>query len=276
MNMRSAMQGVLTLGLVMLAAPAPMLAQGTAIVEGRVLDEMRRPLIDAVVLLQGTLMSARTDMQGNYSIKGIPAGTVTLRAQAPNRKPFELSGLRLIEGQTVTQNFMLEGMPPRQRPMEGGILLRFQLIRPIAARTTDKSIVGIDSVLRELFQWNGYQLLSQAAVTSDLPGPGSVQTSQQLQVDGEPYTLVVSIDSVTPQKVRMRVSLTGIVRRATPSSAGGKTVQSASLAVLLSTTVTVSFGHTAVIGTTQTGTMAAGGAGNGTLILVVKPEMRTQ
>ena len=153
-----------------------------------------------------------------------------------------------------------------------GILMRFQLIRPISTRTTDKAIAAVDSALRNLFQWNGYRLRTQAAMTVDAPRPDGPRTftSQKLQGDdGQMYGLDVSITNVTSQKATLSVSLTGYLPP--PASASG-TEQPVLMRfnTSLTTTVTVSFGHTVVLGPRRRVHRRRVMPGNGTLILVVE------
>ena len=158
------------------------------------------------------------------------------------------------------------------------MLLRFQLIRPIGTRTTDKVLMPIDSVLHDLFQWPGYQLLAQSAVTLDMPMPviwggtgASTSTQTMLNVDGNSYDLSIRADTtdVMPQRIKLTVSLTALSHAAATKSV--VTTQQ-DRKIVLSTAVTVNFGRTVVLGSTQPG----GGRGgmNGTLILTVSPTMR--
>ncbi len=260
--------------------------QGNGRIEGTVRSADKQPIANARVFIVGATFSTTTDAQGHYALEAVPAGTVTIRAMAPSHRPFEISGLRVPAGQTVTCDFELEpttalgittnAFENASITVPTAVLLRFQLLRPISTRTTDKAIMPIDSVLRDLFQWPGYELLAQAAVMADLPRTtlGRVFTQQSFNAGGETYNLTVQVDSTAYQRVRVSVSLTGMVPvpGAPPSAsqAGGPARRSTTL---LSTTVTVGFGHTVVLGSTQPG----GGRGgmSGTLILTVRPEPRT-
>ena len=62
--------------------PAPPNAMRAAIISGTVTDEAtHQPIADAHISVVGTTMGAVTDAQGRYSIVGVPAGEVHLRAR---------------------------------------------------------------------------------------------------------------------------------------------------------------------------------------------------
>lgn len=255
------------------------LGQVTGRIQGVVRDAQTQRLIrNAAVLIPGTALQARTNAEGAYVIDSIPAGVLSIRALSIGYKPHEVAGLRISSGQTITEDFSLDqaAVTLREVVVTPGLLLRFQLIRPIATRTTDKAIMPIDSALRDLFQWQGYELLSQAAITTDMPTPpewggktASAYTQTTLNVDGEAYELHVRIDTVAPPQVKMTVSLVGLGRA---GSVAGRPTAAPTEQGLLSTTVTVSFGRTVVLGSTQ----PRGGRGGmaGTLILAVRPELQ--
>ena len=62
--------------------------QGSATIQGTVCDAQNRPLANATVLLepqnQAQKLVSRTDSEGHYRFDVVPAGTYTLRANAPN------------------------------------------------------------------------------------------------------------------------------------------------------------------------------------------------
>jgi len=51
-------------------------------------------------------MGAATDIDGNYIVERVPAGTYTLRVSSIGYKPVE-SSLTITDGETTTQNFTL-------------------------------------------------------------------------------------------------------------------------------------------------------------------------
>jgi hypothetical protein len=105
-----------------------------------------------------------------------------------------------------------------------------------------------------------------------------VSTQQSLNANGQAYDLNIQVDSLLQQQLRIHVRLTGVVGTSARggragATSGDATSSSSQMKTLLSTTVTVGLGHTVVLGSTQPG----GGRGGmaGTLILTVRPEMRT-
>jgi hypothetical protein len=230
----------------------------------------------------------QTDASGAYIIDNIPAGVVQIEARHIGFKPRAVAGFRAIAGQTAAGlDFTLEAAavtlheishPGAAAATRGAsaLLLRFQLIRPTATRTTDRALMPIDSVLRDLFQWPGYQLLAQSALTLDMPmgvewgGNGASSSTQtMLNVDGKSYDLSVRVDTTAPPRIKMAVLLMGLAQPAPAKSAVNSQLERKTL---LSTTVTVGLGHTVVLGSTQPGG-GRGGMG-GTLILTVTPVAR--
>ena len=119
-------------------------------------------------------------------------------------------------------------------------------------------VMPIDSVLRDLFQWPGYELLSQAAVVSDMPRAclPFVSTRQSLNANGQAYDLNIQVDSLVQQQLRIHVRLTRLARAPGTGTRGSGTSGDQApmqLKTLLSTTVTVGLGHTVVLGSTQPG-----------------------
>src|SRR3712207_4383886 len=91
-------------------APASATAQGSATVQGTVTDSVSRRGIPGVqVVVAGTTRGALTDEAGRYTIRGVPAGDVTLRAQrlgfAASERRVTLSG-----GETASVDFMMHAV----------------------------------------------------------------------------------------------------------------------------------------------------------------------
>src|SRR5688500_17780109 len=86
-------------------------AQSTGKVEGRVRDQAGAPIANAQVTIVGTAFSALTNPQGYYFFNNVPAGTVALRASFIGYKRTEVTGVRVLEGQTITQDIQIEASP---------------------------------------------------------------------------------------------------------------------------------------------------------------------
>jgi hypothetical protein len=82
--------------------------QATGKLEGRVRDQAGAPIAGAQVRIEGTAFGAVADARGYYFINNVPAGTVDLLGQFVGYKPVRLTGLRILSGQTITQDIALE------------------------------------------------------------------------------------------------------------------------------------------------------------------------
>ncbi len=80
-------------------------AQGT--VKGKVFDETGAGLPGANVFVKGTTIGTITDMDGNYVISNVPAGSQTITASFIGYQNMELT-FSMADGATVTQNFTLK------------------------------------------------------------------------------------------------------------------------------------------------------------------------
>jgi TonB-linked SusC/RagA family outer membrane protein len=89
------------------ALAPPLLAQGTASVTGRVVDSITsQPVAGARVGVLGAATGTLADRDGRYLLQGLPAGTVTLRAQRIGFAPADRV-VTLTEGGTATVDFVL-------------------------------------------------------------------------------------------------------------------------------------------------------------------------
>ncbi|MBR3711816.1 MAG: carboxypeptidase-like regulatory domain-containing protein [Bacteroidales bacterium] len=79
-------------------------AQGT--VKGKVSDETGEGLPGANVFVKGTTIGTITDMDGNYTIPGVPAGNQTITASFIGYQNMELV-VSMSDGATITKNFTL-------------------------------------------------------------------------------------------------------------------------------------------------------------------------
>jgi TonB-dependent SusC/RagA subfamily outer membrane receptor len=85
-------------------------AQGSATVQGTVIDSAaRRPIPGVQVVIAGSSRGALTDEAGRYTIRGVPAGQLTLRAQ---RLGFAASERRVsvAAGETATADFTMHAV----------------------------------------------------------------------------------------------------------------------------------------------------------------------
>jgi hypothetical protein len=90
----------------------------TGTIQGRVQDKTGTPIAEAQVYIVGTAYGAVTDPRGHYFLNNIPAGPVRARAAFVGYRPIEIVNLRVLAGQTVTQDFTLESSPLRLQTLE--------------------------------------------------------------------------------------------------------------------------------------------------------------
>ena len=89
------------------AAAGPAAAQGTGTVQGIVTDAAgRSPIPGARVSVDGTTLGAITGADGRYELRGVPAGTRTLRAQMLGYAPAQRQ-VTVSAGETATASFAL-------------------------------------------------------------------------------------------------------------------------------------------------------------------------
>ncbi|CUT02686.1 carboxypeptidase-like regulatory domain-containing protein [Candidatus Kryptonium thompsonii] len=88
-------------------------------ISGRVVDrETKEPLPGASVVVQGTTLGAATDVNGNYVILNVPAGTYTVVASYVGYQTVTVSGVQVIAGLTRELNFELPSTAIELRAVE--------------------------------------------------------------------------------------------------------------------------------------------------------------
>ena len=95
-----------------LSAQAP-----TGKLEGSVHDPAGLPLAEAQIFIPGTTYFAVSDPRGHYFINNVPAGTIAVHATLIGYRPLEVRELRVLAGQTITQDFTLEPAPVQLREL---------------------------------------------------------------------------------------------------------------------------------------------------------------
>ena len=84
-------------------------AQGsTGKIEGRVRDQNGAPINNAQISLVGTAFSALSNAQGYYFMNNVPAGTVTVHAAFIGYRAVNVTGVKVLGGQTLTQDITME------------------------------------------------------------------------------------------------------------------------------------------------------------------------
>lgn len=77
-------------------------------ITGQVTDrETKEPLIGANVILEGTALGASTDVNGNYSILNVPAGSYDMKTTYVGYQPTTITGISVLAGLTRDMNVQL-------------------------------------------------------------------------------------------------------------------------------------------------------------------------
>ncbi|MES2305485.1 MAG: TonB-dependent receptor [Gemmatimonadota bacterium] len=84
-----------------------LVAQSTGKLEGRVRDPGGQPVANARVAIVGSAASAVANPQGYYFINNVPAGDFSIRVSYVGYKPVEVSNVKMLSGQTITQDITL-------------------------------------------------------------------------------------------------------------------------------------------------------------------------
>src|SRR5881394_1086646 len=102
--------------LVLALAPAALLAQGASI-RGRVTDAAGAALPRTQVSVEGTGLRATSDEQGRYDIRGVGAGTYTVRARLLGYVP-QSARVTVGAGGSAEQNFAMAVQPIALSPVD--------------------------------------------------------------------------------------------------------------------------------------------------------------
>ena len=90
----------------------PLLAQGASgKIQGTVRDQAGAPIANAQVFVVNTTFSTTSNSDGFYFINNVPVGTATLQASFIGYRATRIEGIRILSGQTLTQDVTLEATP---------------------------------------------------------------------------------------------------------------------------------------------------------------------
>ena len=102
--------GVAAACIVVAAVPAPLSAQGTGTIQGRIASTNDRPLDVVTVRISGTRIATRTREDGLYVLSNVPAGTQVLRVVRIGYAPVSRS-VTVAAGDTTTLDLQLTETP---------------------------------------------------------------------------------------------------------------------------------------------------------------------
>src|SRR5512135_2765146 len=117
-----------------LLLPALVFAQDGKL-RGKVTDkETNEPLVGANIVIEGTSLGAAADVSGDFVVLGIPPGVYTVRASYIGYAGFGISNVRVLAGQTTSQDFQLSSSAVQVQAIE--IVAQ----RPLIQRNTTNTV----------------------------------------------------------------------------------------------------------------------------------------
>ena len=151
--------------LALIASTSRLAAQAGAI-RGRVTDSTGAALARVSVIIEALGARATTDDQGNYELRGVPAGSHTVRVRLLGYVPL-LVRVSVAEGQPARQDFSLRTQPIALSPIDVVVGSR-------ARHTASEELaVPVDVFTREEMQQQGTtetsQILQQLAPSVNFP-----------------------------------------------------------------------------------------------------------
>ncbi len=161
--------------------------EATGKVTGYVKDAGGAPLSGARVIIVGTAFTTTSNQQGFYFFNSVPSGTVSLRAAFIGYKTSQVDGLRILSGQTATQDIGME-----QSAVNVGDITVSAARNPLVPRdqVATKQLIDGSFVDKLPVDRISQVLLLQPGVTTTNGGGISVRGSrtdeQNTYVDGVP------------------------------------------------------------------------------------------
>ncbi len=125
---------IIVLCTIVVLSASLMLAQ-TGKLRGKVTDkETGEPLIGATIVLEGTSLGAASDINGDYFVLSVPAGTFSMKASYVGYASYTISNVRINSNITTTQDFLLTSEAIQVKAVE--IIAE----RPLIQRNTTNTI----------------------------------------------------------------------------------------------------------------------------------------
>ncbi len=81
---------------------------GTGSLSGTVFDEQEEPVIGATIMIAGTTQGVTTDLDGKYTLQGIPAGTVSILVSFISYETKQVTDIKINAGKTTPLNVVLQ------------------------------------------------------------------------------------------------------------------------------------------------------------------------
>lgn len=105
-NITKVLWGFLSISLIICFFNVSLIAQGKGNIKGKIVDKNNNPVAFANVVVEGTTTGAAADVNGNYTISNLEAGSYKLKVSSVGYKSVEES-VTVNAGETVIQNFTL-------------------------------------------------------------------------------------------------------------------------------------------------------------------------
>ncbi len=170
------------LALALLAAPIASLAAQSGTVQGRILDSAGTVINGALVTAEGTTSRATSTALGKFTLRGVPAGTRTIRVRAIGYAPLD-QAVTVAAGDVVAQDFTLARSAVELAPIDVVIGSRGQ------HTAAEELAVPVDVYTAEDIQQQGTTETSQilAALSPSINFPHQTVTDASDIV--RPFTL---------------------------------------------------------------------------------------
>ncbi|GJQ21340.1 MAG: hypothetical protein HBSIN02_16950 [Bacteroidia bacterium] len=178
---------------------APVHAQGvTGEIRGTVTDSERGELlVGANVVIDGTALGSATNLEGLYSIKGVPPGTYTVTARYVGYRQLSQQ-VTVSAGQTVVQDFALSVSAVRLGEVvvtgQGTAIERRKLASPIETITARDIALAPVTSIDQLLQGRVAGMVS--LTTSGQPGTGGRIRTRGIRSALSSQTPVIFVDGV--------------------------------------------------------------------------------
>ena len=183
-----------------LLSVACLFAGTTGKISGVVLDgETHSPLPGVNVVIEGSMMGAATDMDGNFYVINIPPGIYTLKAMMMGYATTKVTDIRVKVGLTTTVNFKMN--PALLEGEEVTIVAEKPLIQKDI--TSSRSIVGADEIANMPVESFGAILSLQTGVVRGSGGEMHVRGGRSNEVS----YLVDGISVTDPYSQSMAVTV---------------------------------------------------------------------